>query len=228
MMNIDEIKAQLVRQATIFATGGIRPTHDLLESWIGFVGWSLPEEQRPKEFQPLATLFLKELPFVPESLQSIELLTVFIHEEIFHHLIEDDLSRFFEIRVYTSLKGLIQRNWQHDHIRAFPLMPKLIVNDYPSWDGGGIPCEVEDEILRLENDEELDYFDDIVEEIYAVHKIGGYPAFCQSGHDYGEDYPFVLQIASDEKAYFNIVDSGNFYFFFNPTLKEWRVHCDFY
>ena len=62
-MNIDDIKSQLVRQATIFVTGGICPTHDLLESWIGFVGWSLPEEQRPKEFQPLATLFLKGATF---------------------------------------------------------------------------------------------------------------------------------------------------------------------
>jgi len=227
-MKINEIKAQLVRQATIFKTGGVRPTHDLHESWIGYVGWSLPAEQCPQAFQPLATLFLRDLPFVPASLKHIELLTLFINEEIFDHLIEDDLSRFFEIRAYTSIEGLIQQNWQHDRIRAFPLIPKLVDNDYPTWDGGGIPSDVEDEILRLEHEEDFEYFDDIVEEIYAIHKIGGYPAFCQSGHDYGEDFPFVLQIASDEKAYFNIVDNGNFYFFFNPELHEWRVHCDFY
>lgn len=40
-MKIDEIKAQIVRQATIFETGGVRPTYDLLESWIGSVRWSL-------------------------------------------------------------------------------------------------------------------------------------------------------------------------------------------
>ncbi|MFJ7733659.1 DUF1963 domain-containing protein [Lysinibacillus sp. NPDC097231] len=227
-MNIDDIKAQLVRQATIFTTGGVKPTHDLLESWIGCVGWSLPEEQWPKGFQPLATLFLKELPYVPASLQHVELLTLFIHEDLFDHLVEDDLSRFFDIRAYASLEGLIARNWQHDRIRAFPLIPRLIDNDYPAWDGGGIPSDVEDEILRLEHEEEVEYFDDIVEEIYAVHKIGGYPAFCQSGHDFGEEYPFVLQIASDEKAYFNIVDNGNFYFFFNEQLNDWRVYCDFY
>ncbi len=227
-MKIDEIKAQIVRQATIFETGGVRPTYDLLESWIGSVRWSLPGEHLTQGFQPLATLFLTDLPFVPISLQHIELLTLCIHEEIFDHLIEDDLSRFFEIRAYTSLEGLIQKDWQHDRIRAFPLIPKLIENDYPTWDGGGIPSEVEDEILRLEHEEDVEYFDDIVEEIYAIHKIGGYPAFCQSGHDYGDDFPFVLQIASDEKAYFNIIDNGNFYFFFNSTLNEWRVHCDFY
>lgn len=227
-MKVDDIKAQLVRQATIFETGGIRPTYDLLESWIGFVGWSLPAEECPQRFQPLASLFLKGLPFVPKSLQHIELLTLFMNEEIFDHLIEDDLSRFFEIRAYTSLEGLVQQNWQHERIRAFPLIPKWIDNDYPTWDGGGIPSNVEDEILRLEHEEGVEYFDDIVEEIYDVHKIGGYPAFCQSGRDYGEKFLFVLQIASDEKAYFNIVDNGNFYFFFNRELNEWRVDCDFY
>ncbi|MGE7948967.1 DUF1963 domain-containing protein [Lysinibacillus sp. NPDC093688] len=227
-MKIDDIKAQLVRQATIFETGGIRPTHDLLESWIGYVGWSLPTEQCPQGFQPLATLFLKELPFVPAALKHMELLTLFINEEIFDHLIEDDLSRFFVIRAYTSLEGLVQQTWQHDRIRAFPLISKWIDNDYPTWDGGGIPSDVEDEILRLEHEEDVEYFDDIVEEIFAVHKIGGYPSFCQSGRDYGEEFPFVLQIASDEKAYFNIVDNGNFYFFFNCELDEWRVYCDFY
>ncbi|MFE3577427.1 DUF1963 domain-containing protein [Lysinibacillus sp. NPDC059133] len=227
-MKIEAIKAQLVRQATIFETGGIRPTHDLLESWIGYVGWSLPSEQLPQGFQPLATLFLKELPFVPASLQHIELLTLFINEDIFDHLIEDDLSRFFEIKAYTSLEGLVQQTWQHDRIRAFPLISKWIDNDYPTWDGGGIPSDVEDEILRLEHEEDVEYFDDIVEEIYAVHKIGGYPAFCQSGRDYGEEFPFVFQIASDGKAYFNIVDNGNFYFFFNREQNEWRVYCDFY
>lgn len=227
-MKIIDIKSQLVRQATIFETGGIRPTHDLLESWIGYVGWSLRQEQWPEGFQPLATLFLKELPFVPASLQHVKLLTIFIKEEIFDHLIEDDLSRFFEIRAYTSLEGLIQQNWKHEHIRAFPLIPKHIDNDYPAWDGGGIPSDMEDEILSLEHEEHIEYFDDIVEEIYAIHKIGGYPTFCQSGYDFGEEFPFVFQIASDEKAYFNIVDNGNFYFFFNPELNEWRVHCDFY
>ncbi|MFJ8511302.1 hypothetical protein [Lysinibacillus xylanilyticus] len=57
-MKIDDIKSQLVRQATIFKTGGVRPTHDLHESWIGSVGWSLLAEQRPQGFQPLATIFL--------------------------------------------------------------------------------------------------------------------------------------------------------------------------
>ncbi len=94
-MDIDEIKARLMTKATIFETGGIRPTNKLLESWFGAVAWSLPEQQQPEGFQPLATFFLKELPFVPAAIRHIELLTLFISEEIFDHLVEDDLSRFF-------------------------------------------------------------------------------------------------------------------------------------
>ncbi|WP_257216138.1 hypothetical protein [Lysinibacillus sphaericus] len=39
-MSIKHIQSQLAKQATIFQTGGFRPTHELLESWIGYVGWS--------------------------------------------------------------------------------------------------------------------------------------------------------------------------------------------
>jgi hypothetical protein len=60
------------------------------------------------------------------------------------------------------------------------------------------------------------------------HKIGGSPALCQPGHWFGADYPFVMQISSDEKAGFNIVDAGNFYFYYNADKGDWKVHCDFY
>ncbi|MEK3726671.1 MULTISPECIES: DUF1963 domain-containing protein [unclassified Lysinibacillus] len=228
-MTIEYIRAQLAKQATIFQTGGIRPTHDLLESWIGYVGWSLPEEEQPPSgYQPLATFFLKDLPYVPAALKPFQLVTLFVDERLLDHLMEDDLSPYFHIRTYTTLEGLVKREWQHDGIRAFPLQPKLITNDYPVWDGGGIPLQIEEDILTLEHEEELEYFEDIVEDLYPLHKIGGYPSFCQSGYDFGEDTPFVLQIASDAKARLNIVDHGNFYFFYNPTTQTWRVYCDFY
>lgn len=227
-MSIKHIQSQLAKQATIFQTGGFRPSHKLLESWIGFVGWSLLEEDRPSDFQPLATLFLKDLPYVPLALQPFQLVTLFVHENIFDHLMEDDLSTYFEIRAYTTLENLVQRDWQHDHIRAFPLQAEHIHNDYPVWDGGGIPAQIEEDILRLEHEEDLNYFDDILEDLYPLHKIGGYPTFCQSGYNFGEDTPFVFQIASDAKAQLNIVDNGNFYFFYNPTEQKWRVYCDFY
>lgn len=38
-MTIEEIKNQLRKKAVIFKTGGIRPTSEIGESWIGKVGW---------------------------------------------------------------------------------------------------------------------------------------------------------------------------------------------
>ncbi|MDM5227366.1 DUF1963 domain-containing protein [Cytobacillus sp. NJ13] len=83
-------------------------------------------------------------------------------------------------------------------------------------------------MLRLESEEGIEYYEDIVEKIYPVHKVGGYPSFTQGGVSFGEDYPFVFQISSDKKAHFNIVDSGSFYFFYNQEKHDWIVYCDFY
>ncbi|MBD5089256.1 MAG: DUF1963 domain-containing protein [Clostridiales bacterium] len=229
-MTIEEIKEKLAKKAIIFQTGGSRPTKELLESWIGCVCWKRLEEEIPidqngKPMFPIATLFLKDLPYIPDALQGMELITVFMAEDIYDHLrfVED----YFCIRVYENLDKLVVCDWKSEIMKAFPLVPQLVENDYPTWDGGGIPMNIEDEILRLEDEEDIDYYGDICEEIYREHKIGGYPAFCQPGYWF-EDYDFVFQISSDEKAQFNIVDNGEFYFFYHKEKKDWKVTCDFY
>lgn len=92
--------------------------------------------------------------------------------------------------------------------------------------------QIEDDVLdlinELEEKENIDYYDDILEENHSRHKIGGYPSYIQGGVGYDPGYEFVLQITSDSKANFNIVDSGNFYFGYNPTTKDWSIRCDFY
>jgi hypothetical protein len=232
-MTVDEIKEILKRKAVIFHTGGKRPTQELLESWIGRVSWKQQDEDLPLDIiggnmLPIATIFLKGIPFCPVELLGMELVTIFMSEEIWDNLIAEDLSPWFTIRTYKSLDDLVPCEYKSDMMNPFPIMPKFVENDFPTWDGGGIPSAIEDVILKLENTDGIDYFDDICEEIYGQHKLGGYPAFCQSGHWFGEGYSFVLQISSDEKAKFNIVDSGNFYFYYNPQKADWKVYCDFY
>lgn len=232
-MTVKEVKEKLSKKAIIFETGGKRPTGELLESWIGSVCWqhegeSLPKDKRENNMISIATIFLNNLPLLPAELAGIELITIFMSEDVWDNLISEDLSPWFCIRTYRSLEQLIYCNYQTDMIKPFPLTPHLVENDFPCWDGGGIPEEIEDIILQLETTEGIDYFDDICEEIYARHKVGGYPAFCQSGFSFGNGYEFVMQISSDEKALFNIVDSGNFYFFYNSQKSDWKVYCDFY
>lgn len=228
-MNIAQIKEALFKQATIFKTGGFRPTEELGESWIGKVLWGKEGENCPINFDPICTLFLNELPFVPKELRDYQLITVYMDFDVFNNLNEDNLVSFFEINCYTNFDGLQKKNEQSAKIKPFPLTPVFIDNDTPSWeDSDSIAPDIESEILRLELENSIAYYDDIVEEIYSTHKVGGYPSFTQGGVSYGEDYPFVFQISSDVKAQFNIVDSGSFYFFYNQEKRDWIVYCDFY
>lgn len=232
-MTVNEVKKKLSKKAIIFKTGGKRPTGELLESWIGSVRWqhegeNTPKDKRENDMVPIATIFLKNLPFIPTQLSGAELVTIFMSKDVWDNLVSEDLSPWFCIRTYSSLEQLVPCNYQTDMIKPFPLTPNLVENDFPCWDGGGIPEDIEDIILHLETTKGIEYFDDICEEIYAGHKVGGYPSFCQPGFYFGNGYEFVMQISSDEKAKFNIVDSGKFYFFYNSQLSDWKVYCDFY
>lgn len=232
-MTIEEIKEKLAKKATIFQTAVKEPTGELLESWIGSVCWnyyteSLPKDKNGNDMIPIATIFLKSLPFVPLELSGIELITLFMSQDVWDNLVSEDLSPWFFIRTYTSLDNLVRCDYKSEFIKPFPLSPKFVEDDYPCWDEGGIPDEIFDIILELEEKDEINYFEDICENLYAEHKVGGNPDFCQPGFDFGNGYKFVLQISSDEKALFNIVDSGSFYLFYNPEKEDWKVHCDFF
>ena len=229
-MTVKDIKEKLVKKSVVFQTGGIRPTKALLESWIGCVCWKMPDEVLPvdkegKEMQPMATFFLKGLPYVPQYLEDIELITVFISEDICGH--RENSEEYFQVRVYRTLEGLEHCDWNATIMKAFPLVPKLVENDYPVWDDAGFPIELFEEILRLEEEEDIEYYEDIVEENYYIHKVGGYPAYIQPGC-FLKGYEFAFQISSDEKARFNFVDSGQIYFFYNKDTRDWKVHYDFY
>ena len=112
-------------------------------------------------------------------------------------------------------------------IKPYPLKSQLITEDYPVWDSGDIPMDIEDELVEMEDSGEItDYYD--YTDCFAGHKIGGYPNYIQSGIDFGDGYEFMIQIASDEKANLNIIDSGNFYLAKNSQTGDWRLYCDFY
>jgi hypothetical protein len=229
LLHISQIKNALFKQATIFQTGGFRPTEELGESWIGKVIWEKGGETIPANFDPICTIFLYSLPYIPKELESYQLVTIYMNFDVFNHLNEDNLASFFKINCYTELDALQKVNKPSTRIKPFPLMPLLVSNDAPSWeDSDSIAPEIEQEIGRLESEAGIEYYEDIVEKIYPAHKVGGYPSFTQGGVSFGEDYPFVFQISSDEKARFNIVDSGSFYFFFNQKKQDWIVYCDFY
>ena len=164
--------------------------------------------------------------YIPESLKDIKLITIYMSNEIWNNLSSFDYKNWFTIRTHDSLNNLVSCNYTSQNIIPFPLVPELITNDFPLMED--IEDDVLDLINELEEKENIDYYDDILEENHSRHKIGGYPSYIQGGVGYDPGYEFVLQITSDSKANFIIVDSGNFYFGYNPTTKDWSIRCDFY
>jgi hypothetical protein len=111
-------------------------------------------------------------------------------------------------------------------LNASPLRAKPAPEDFPLWDGGGEPQNIETEILKLERTGEIYCYYDLVTHTYE-HKIGGYPSFCQSGVEPGDDIEFVFQISSDSKINLNIIDSGNLTFWQSRTARSLAMYYDF-
>ncbi|MBU3089813.1 DUF1963 domain-containing protein [Clostridium gasigenes] len=233
-MMINEIQTILKRKATIFNTGGKRPTYDIGESWIGSIVWrsegeEIPLDNNNVEMNPLATIFIKSKEYSPSDLDDIYLITIFMSDSFYRENIDfDNVYKYFVIRSYSKTEDIISCQWNNKHSKPFPLVDKYVDDDYPGWDNGGIPPDIFEKICEMENSDSVDYFEDIVEEMYSQHKVGGYPCFCQSGYWFGDGYEYVIQISSDDKAKFNIVHSGSFYFYYNKQKNDWKVHCDFY
>lgn len=232
MKRIDEIKKMLVKKATGFTTGGFKPTNSDTESWIGRVylykeDETIPTDNDGKMMLPILQICLEGLPYIPDALKSTKVLTVFMSENIPARLSPNGDD--WIIREYTEKDLLVIKDLSNpsSSIKPFPLKSRLIEEDYPVWDSGDIPMEIEDELVEMEASEEItDYYDYV--ECSSEHKIGGYPCYIQSGINFGGGYEFVLQIASDEKANLNIIDSGNFYLAKNCQTGNWKLYCDFY
>ena len=232
-MTIDEIKNKLKKQATIYKTVLPGLASSTGESWIGKVAWQKPYETIPtdskgNEMIPIATLFIDSSLYVPEDLSKVKLITIYMSEEIWDNMVNEDLSPYFEIRTYDNINDLVTCEYTSNKIKPLPLSVAKIDNDFPFWDDGGIPEDLFDTICEMEENNNINYFDDIFENNAATHKLGGYPSFCQSGYWFENGYDYVLQISSDTNAKFNIVDGGNFYFFYNPIKTDWKVYCDFF
>lgn len=230
---IKELQRKIAREITYFQTGGVRPRGAIDECWIGRVlacaaDEELPTDQNGAPMLPLAQFYLPALPHVPQVLDGVKLLAVFISQDLIGKSPEQ-MDGLWKVREYKNEAELAIKELSNprSQIRPFPLQPKFAADDTPVWDGGGLDADAIDEILRLEETEGLEYYDDIALEFYNCTKFGGYPSFCQSGVSFGDDFQFVFQISSDEKACFNVIDGGSLMFAKNPQSGAWSLYYDF-
>ncbi|SEI17871.1 protein of unknown function [Pseudomonas asplenii] len=230
-MDIEEIKLRLVRPATKFVAGGFRPTHEHDESWLGKVFLFRPDEAIPlnaagEQMLPYAQFHLPSLPYTCPALADVRVLTLFISREFPEPF--EPMGGNWLIREYGDADVLVNKSLSvaDSPLKAFPLKAELM-DDFPLWDGGGVPEALEDEILDLERAGTIESYYDLITHVYE-HKIGGYPSFCQSGVEPEEGFEFVFQISSDAKIHLNVVDNGSLMFWKNTATGEWQLYYDFY
>ena len=170
---IQRVKAQFTRKASRAVLDGTRPPEDPYASSFGRVWLTLPGETWPrsngKPMLPLAQFNLAEMPYCPENLSDIALITVFIDQD---ELPTDTLNGDgWLLRAYSSLEGLVLIQ---DHPPVSPINPcsiewELIAEDYPSSDDASNLG-----ISDLMNEHE----DEGYAELFATQqgtKIGGWP-----------------------------------------------------
>jgi hypothetical protein len=228
---IASILEQLAQPATQFHTGGFRPTNSIEESWIGKVTAFGPDEEIPldekgRPMLPLFQLHVPDLPYIHPLLKETFLLTVFMSEDFPEEF--EPMGKNWLIREYASPTDFVVKDLTNPDswLKPFPLKPELLAEDYPLWDGGGVPSDIEDEVLKLEEEGVIDDYYDIIQHSH-LHKVGGYPSYCQSGVEFNDGFEFVFQVSTDNKAHLNVVDSGSFMFAKNGTTGEWELYYDF-
>ncbi|MDG9669253.1 YwqG family protein [Hahella sp. CR1] len=208
---IKKFKSQIARKAIVFDIGGVQPPEDRLSSWFGKVTSGGKGEAWPEyagcPMHALAQINLSGLPFKPKGLEDLAFICIFIcPDELPDH---DPNGTKWLIRTYTSTSDLVplQNIATGSSIKALPMRPRLIEQDYPCWEDLPVDCPDEFE------DEYYDLFENV-----DGFKLGGWPSLIQSEifwapwnkHDAVPDY--VFQIDSTEKGGWMWGDQGVGYF----------------
>lgn len=226
-------------------------------SCLGRVAWQLPGEEWPsdadgKRLEPLATLFVPDLPAVPEPLRKVALVTIYAPCEDYFLSPEEDPRIGLVVRTYMSLEGLQPCAAVSERWKTCLLTPVSVRNDMPDSTDAAEQGEKQDAYTAFHK--KFGY-DDCYEEqvcdahyetytmpdisaadsesreqyaVYETHKIGGYPTYRQESYDRPEGYPYMMQIHSDAAAKLDIGDCGSYYFYYNAEKNDWRVEADCY
>lgn len=200
-------------------------------SWLGHVAVAAPDETWP-EFEgqplaPIAQLRLDQMPFVPEELRDLQIITVFVQFEEGHvgQAFCSGQPGSWILRSYASAADLveIERPDGDFGFDGVPLTHKLVEKDTPDWQ------DVSDEI-----DDDLWPKKGLDREFRA--RVGGWPELVQSEicwapHNKHPANPkFAFQIDSDPDLNLWIGDAGNLYFgrgtgeHRDQWAMEWQCH----
>ncbi len=232
-MTLDELRQKLNREAILFRSRAAHGEPAGTQSWLGRVTWQHPGEERPVDaegtpLESLATIFVRDLPYVPAPLRKLELITIFAPQEAWAMVPEEEPRLGCVIRGYASVENLEPCDYESSELTPCILTPEHVGNDIPKWPDCGGSKELWEEICEHEICRDKDYQDDIYPKDYETHKLGGYPSYAQGAPELPESYEFVLQISHDDNAGLDIGDCGNYFFYYNASENDWRVYADCY
>ena len=232
-MTLDELRQKLNREAVIFHSKEAQEEPAGTQSWLGRVTRQNPGEERPVDaegtpLEPLATIFVRDLPYVPAPLKKLELITIYAPQEAWAADPEEEPRLGCVIRSYASVENLEPCDYESTELTPCIFTPEHVRNDIPKWPNCGGSGELWEEICEHEISRGKYYQDDIYPTDYETHKLGGYPTYAQEAPELPAGYEFVLQISHDDNAGLDIGDCGNYFFYYNASENDWRVYADCY
>ena len=240
MDKITELKQRLVKQASGLVPDESGKPGAEWRSWLGRVclyreGEGLPTDENGDEMLPLAQICVEELPYVPEALQGIRYLTLFVERDgrLFDEDFPAENGTGWLIREYTAEDELVVKELVVDlndddclwgWCKPTPLKSFHIEEEYPE----DIPDKIFCEIIDLKEAGELPDLDEWLPEpdFEVCHIVGGYPISIQGEPEFKPGYEFVVQITSNASDDLNIVDNGNLYLAKNRQDGSWQVNYD--
>lgn len=229
---LDEFRTTIRRRAIGMEIGGFRPPNNAATSWFGRVGFAAPGETWPcthgKPMHALCQINLTELPFRPPRLDDLEFITVFIGPDQLPTDGSNENGTNWCLRAYQDVNNLVPliEVKTGSPIKAFPMRPTIVEEDYPKWED--VPCDVPPEV-------EGKYYD-WFENAYGF-KLGGWPSLIQSEiywapwnkHAIAPEY--VFQIDTTEKGNWMWGDNGVGYFGRGTVAgrrDEWAIEWQCY
>ena len=211
LMELEEIRGRLARKASLMVVGGFRPPADPLSSWFGRVRVALPHEGWPshggKPMLPLCQINCAELPYRPDGLSDVALISAFISQVDLPY--DAPNGEGWALRAYAALDGLVEVREPQPAglIKPLPVRWEFIEADYPCWEDVGI---------AVPPDVEENYYD--LFENRDGSKVGGWPTLIQSEiywapwNKHPANPEYVFQIDSEERARWEWGDAGVGYF----------------
>lgn len=222
------------RNANFSQLGGFRPEKDNRHSswwggnFLGEKGETVPTcKDSGRDMHPVLQIRIDELPYPPESLKDVALLTLWFDLQA-TGLIKSSNGHGFEIRTYKSLSDLVPLGpgyREHETFPTFPIKWHGLEGDLPDWEAfQGAPSMV------MRSDESDWFFNhpaktrrEQLQQTMPV-KIGGHAQWWQSPKCVdGGDYVFFMY--STERGQFGFPAGGNGNFF--RTLDSWELRVDF-